>query len=105
MKKDLYVPANITLENELWKGFTKKELIITVAFAAGGILIMLAAILVFHVEIFVAILGEIILIAAVMGCVQKLENNISIVDYIRISMRYKREQQKYMYKYTEEKNE
>lgn len=98
-EKPLSMPANITLERQLWAGFGIKDGIITGVVCAIATLLAIGAYYFFQVnEVFCtfSVFGVIALCVVIL---QKVQYNLSIVDYIAIMLRYYRSQKKYYFRY------
>lgn len=100
-KHQLYVPANITIRSEFFKGFGTPELIKTAI--VGGIGILIAVVMfIFGANILSCVLVVFSSIGITVTVVTKYENNLSIVDHFNIILKYHREQQTFYYKHLEE---
>lgn len=100
----LKIPENISLTWELWRGFGKKELAIT-----GIILTISVAVAVVYAQIsrndmstLKAVGGVLLMLFGTISMLNKIEYNQSLVDYIRKSLRFRKEQQQFYYKNGEE---
>lgn len=99
MARKLYVPDNITLRNEVWRGLGKKELAISVLITAIVIFIAVIVVTTFGDRTLFFSMAAVLLTFSVSITMQtKLENNQSMVEFIAMVMKFKREQQKFKYK-------
>lgn len=101
-KYQLYVPANITIRSEFFKGFGSPELAKTAIVGAIGVAIAVLMFIIFDISILFCVLVVFASIGITVTVVTKYENNLSIVDHISIILKYHREQQRYYYKHLEE---
>lgn len=98
MKNKLYVPANIFTGSELWNGFSVKSGIVTGIFTAVAIVFAVAYCKIFQPESFLGVVFAVMLVCAVSISLQtRIENNMSMVDYLQIVFRYGQEQQTFKY--------
>lgn len=102
--KPLTVPANITLQFQLWPGFGAKEAFITGIVSASAILIAVGVHFLFQVNEILCTFGVFGAMAFCIMLVQKVENNMSLVDHLGIMIRFNREQQRFMYYYERRQN-
>lgn len=103
-KQKLYVPANITIRSEFFKGFGNREMAITGIAAAIGLVI---GIIIFMTggNIVASVFTLFIIVGACITLVTKYDNNLSMVDHLLIIMRYANSQQKFYYKHRKERRE
>lgn len=97
--RTLYIPDNVRTENEIWLGLSVKS-----ALLAGGVTLV-AAILIIVIGMALSV-GEmnimlaILVVAAIsIGIQTKLPNNLSIVDIIKILIKFTKEQKRFKYMY------
>lgn len=96
--KTLPVPENISLRWEAWRGFGGPEL--AKSSVVTGITFALSIVLVKAKQIpLILAVGLVIFTFAIcVSVLSKIENNQSIVDYIAKAIRFKKEQQIFMYR-------
>lgn len=94
----LYVPANISIRRDIWQGFGFKELIITLIVSTITLIILgfVAAAGLIASTTFVAIQFGVMALTTMM--LQKVDNNLSIVDYVIIMIEFGKKQQIYLFK-------
>ncbi len=97
-QKKLYIPSNISLRKEIWQGFGYKELVITIIVSSVALIILLVLLAMSVIELFwlMAIFFGIVAFTAVF--LQKVDNNLSAIDYIVITIDFNKKQQKFVYK-------
>lgn len=97
--RTLYVPTNVSTNNEIWKGLSDvaavKALIVT---AIAGVLAFVLG-LTLHIDQSNLILGVVVVAAISIGVQQKLDSNLSMLDYLRITLKFSKEQKRYHYIY------
>lgn len=99
-KTKLYVPFNISLRREWFKGFGDKELVITGVSLVLNIVLAIVLSTVFSINTFVVMLLAMGLVSVTVILIQKTDN-MSLVDYIKISINFHKEQQQFDYVYKE----
>jgi hypothetical protein len=102
MNKKLPVPENISLRWEAWRGvgaqeFTK-SLLITATVLAAAIILAMAKV----ISVFIAVVVVILTFFVCVSAMTKLDNNQSIVDYVKKAASFRREQQSFAYENTAE---
>ena len=97
--RPLYMPANISLKKVFWKGFGAKEAINTCIVAVIALVIILTIGYLFKVSALIITGSELTAIACAVMALQKVENNLSMVDYVKIRMDFNKNQQVYKYVY------
>lgn len=98
MANKLYVPANISTQKELWNGFGAKQAAICAVLT--GITIAFAAVYVKFINpggLTKAVFAVMLACAASISLQTRIENNMSIVDYIKIMLQFQKQQQKFKY--------
>lgn len=96
--KPLYIPANITLRFEFWKGFGKAEMLCTVVVMSVCMAVVAALKLLLDTDVMSLTFIAAITLGSTITVLQKYENT-SVLDYIKRSARYMKEQQQFYYKY------
>lgn len=101
--RTLYVPADVSLRNEVWKGLSVKDAVVSLGVGAGtaGLAVMLG--LVFGVPQLWCVLMVMIAAGLSVAVLSKFDTNLSIVDYLGISLKYAKEQKQYLYVYRRSK--
>lgn len=96
----LNVPENISLRWELWRGFGKKELVITSIVLAVSIVLawLYTQISSSQIASVQAVGGVVVALFITISMLNKIEYNQSLVDYIKKCLRYRKEQQRFEYK-------
>lgn len=102
-KQKFSVPNNFAIEWQLFEGIGKNELKILVITTLIGITIAIISALIFKTGFMTGFVIVVITDAITVACVQKLENGISLIDYYRMLLKYRRSQQTFLYEYMEEK--
>lgn len=100
-EKPLYVPNNFSVRKEFWQGFGTRE---ATTVAVASLLFCFIAYIIhtrFGVNEVLCMMAVMMGIGLAIGVVQKLGTGLSIVDFIKIQLRYGKEQQKYIYRYLE----
>lgn len=90
------VPKNVSLEDELFRGFNKKATIITGIITMINIILCIIAYIIFGDT--VVLLSTIYIVSTTTLCIgvfTKLENNMSIATYISLMIKFTKEQQVY----------
>ena len=96
----LKIPENIPLRWEMWRGFGTPEAIITGCTLAVSIACALLYASLHHSDPLTPVKvmsGIILVLFCTISTVTKLEYNRSILDYILQLIRFKREQQQFVY--------
>lgn len=92
------VPDKITTRNEFWSGFGKKEAVITAIITAVTAFFAYLYVQYKGAEsTFIAVFSVLVVIGICISLLSKIENNLSIVDYIAMMIDFNRRQQKFYY--------
>lgn len=97
----LYIPSGLKLKPELFEGFGKSELFITVIVSVITIIINLA-LHALHQNAVISIIAILSIISGTVICVIKDQNNLSVVDQLKFMIRFAKLQKKYQYQYYKE---
>jgi len=97
--RTLYVPSNVSLRNEVWKGLSVRDgaAVLGITLAAAGLAAMLG--LVFGVPQLWCVLFVLIAAGIGVAVLTKFDTNLSMVDYIGISLKFAKEQKRFLYIY------
>ena len=97
----LYIPMGVKPENELFKGFGKKQMLQAfIGAAVGGVI----AVLIFLISqnVTYTIVAALASVAGSVMMTIKDDSNLSVVDQIRFMLRFRRSQKLYPYRYGDE---
>lgn len=100
--KSLQVPENISLRWEAWRGFGGPELIKSTVITGVALAVSIVLVKSKLIPLIAAVGIVIFAFAICVSLFSKIENNQSIVDYILKAARFKKEQQFFIYKKTNE---
>ncbi len=100
MNKTLQVPENISLRWEAWHGVGGPELAKSSLITAIVIAIVIVLAIAKVISVFIAVAAVIITFFVCVSAMSKLDNNQSIVDYVKKAVSFGREQQSFKYKNT-----
>ena len=95
----LKVPSNISLETELFRGFNKKAVIITSIVTIISLIIAIIIFLIFG-DTSILFCTSLVLFTVFISTalLTKMDNNLSIVDFILNMINFMKSQQIYTYK-------
>lgn len=94
----LYVPANVSTRNEVWKGLSIADAVKALLLTAAAAAVALAAGLAGAGQL-PCIIGVCVVGACSVGALQKFENNLSMTDYAAIMLKFAREQKRFIFVY------
>lgn len=95
----LYIPSNVKVRLEFFKGYGVKELIATISVAVFLIPISILAYYFGNNNYLVPVIIEMIGVVATIVATTKDENNLCIVNQIKYMIDFARTQKKYNYEY------
>lgn len=103
MMKKLPVPENIPLRWELFRGFGRVELLRTTVISSAMLVassIGFGLFTTWNTQTVAAATTMVVLftITFCVGLFEKMDNNLSIYEFLRLGSRYRKEQQTYWYK-------
>lgn len=106
MKEKLIIPEKISLEKESAPGIRRKDLKKLIAIAAPGTAIGIIMWTAFTERPLVQLVSMISIIIYLFLCyviVARIDGSLSILDYLGLLIRFRREQQRFYYKQGKEK--
>lgn len=95
--RTLYVPANVSLRNEVWRGLSVAD---AVKSFGGGVIAAIACTFLHFatgLEVIWCVLCAVVAIASCITFYTQLGSGLSIKDYLRISAKFSREQKRFYY--------
>lgn len=95
----LYIPSNVKVRMEFFKGYGIKELIITIIVAVALIPISVFVYYFNNQNYLMSVLIEMFGVVAIVVATTKDENNLCIVNQVKYMIDFARTQKKYEYKY------
>ena len=95
----LYIPSNVKVRMEFFKGYGVKELIITIIVAVALIPISIIAYYLGNQNYLIPVLIEMFGVVATIVATTKDENNLCIVNQIKHMIDFAKTQKKYEYEY------
>lgn len=96
-KVTLYIPVNISLRNEIAKGFAFTEIAPAVIIFAVFVIIAIAEHIILNKQLITIIIILTGLVAS-LGMVVKMDNNLSLLDMIMDALNFNKERHIYPYR-------